>query len=92
MVKIKSYKIWRAFNEDFIDRSTQSIWLIFYLRDTQILGPIENKVTGATLLLYTSETEIYISLASKVSEQDNDVCLPMCQYQLASPLLDVIEK
>ena len=49
-------------------------------------------MTGATLLLYTSGTEIYISLASKVSEQDNDVCLPICLYQLASPFLHVIEK
>ena len=49
-------------------------------------------MTGATLLLYTSGTEIYISLASNVSEQDNDVCLPMCQYRLASPFLHVIEK
>ena len=49
-------------------------------------------MTGTTPLLYTSGTEIYISLASKVSEQDNDVCLPMYQYQLASPFLDVIEK
>ena len=49
-------------------------------------------MTGATLLLYTSGTEIYISLASNISEQDNDVCLPMCQYQLASPLLDAIAK
>ena len=49
-------------------------------------------MTGATLLLHTSGTEIYISLASEVSEQNNDVCVSMCQYQLASPLLDIIEK
>ena len=54
-------------------------------------------MTGATLLLYSSGTDIYIrsDLHQNFQSKDNDVCLPLilmfgklqanieCQYQLA---------